>query len=338
MASSEVSAYGQTAGSTASLIITSFTSVTLYIIVDLHFQMFTTFSTFRSLYFRSVLIATWGIAINAVGYLLRHHELDPTLWFTSTLILIGWCGMVTGQSVVLYSRLHLLVVNDRILRAVLTMIILNAIWLHIPGFVLHYGSNSPKAHMFRPTYKVYEPLQLTVFFLQEIIISGLYLWKTRQFLQLRQIVGSSNAKKTMRHLIYVNIGVILLDITIISLEFANLYAIQMVWKTFAYATKLKFEFSILNRLVDLFQAERYTIGNIVTVEARNDVPLEIFGSSNAPAGVHVARCDGQDKVNDHIDQRGRERKLSSDWVTIVSARSNASPRDHGSLNSETPIA
>jgi hypothetical protein len=35
---------------------------------------------------------------------------------------IGWWSMVTGQSIVLYSRLHLVVSNQRVLRRVLIMI------------------------------------------------------------------------------------------------------------------------------------------------------------------------------------------------------------------------
>jgi hypothetical protein len=43
---------------------------------------------------------------------------------------VGWVLVITGQSVVLYSRLHLIVTDVKILRAVLIMIILNGlIWV-----------------------------------------------------------------------------------------------------------------------------------------------------------------------------------------------------------------
>lgn len=53
------------------------------------------------------------------------------------------------------------------------------------------------------------------------------------------------------HLIAVNILVIFLDITILSLEYANQYRLQTAYKAMAYSIKLKLEFSILNTLVNI---------------------------------------------------------------------------------------
>lgn len=242
-------------GFAASLVITSFLSIALYIVIDLNFQIFATFKAFRSLYFWSVFVATWGIAFNAVGYLMRHHELAPAL-VTATIILIGWCTMITGQSVVLYSRLHVILVNRKVLRAVLIMIMVNAAWLHLPVIVLVYGVNSSKPQLFERTYDIYERIQLTVFFAQEVIISGIYLWQTRRLFLLERAIGNAKTKRTMMHLIYVNIIVILLDISIVSLEFAGQFDIQTAWKPLVYGTKLKLEFSVLNKLVDLLQGPK----------------------------------------------------------------------------------
>jgi hypothetical protein len=58
----------------------------------------------------------------------------------------------------------------------------------------------------------------------------------------------------MMHLIGVNCLVITLDITILALEYAGLYDIQTSYKALVYGAKLKLEFSILNRLVELTTA------------------------------------------------------------------------------------
>lgn len=55
----------------------------------------------------------------------------------------------------------------------------------------------------------------------------------------------------MNHLIWVNVLVVLLDITILALEFMNLFEIQTAWEPLVYSIKLKLEFSILNQLVSL---------------------------------------------------------------------------------------
>ncbi|KAF2029744.1 hypothetical protein EK21DRAFT_67037 [Setomelanomma holmii] len=239
------------------VIVIVFLSIALYNFFELNVFVLSTFKRRKGLYFWSFLAATWGIAFNSVGYLLKHLSLSSNGNLYATLILIGWCTMITGQSVVLYSRLHLVMHNKTRLRAVLIMIITNAVWLHIPIIVLVYGANSNNPVPFEKPYGIYEKIQLTVFVLQELIISGLYVWETSRLLRLEQTIGNGSATvQVMNHLIYVNILVILLDFTVLGLEFANLYEIQTAWKPLVYSIKLKVEFSILNRLVDLIRTSR----------------------------------------------------------------------------------
>ncbi len=54
-------------------------------------------------------------------------------------ITIGWYAMVTGQSLVLYSRLHLVVRDDRKIRWVLYMIIIDVFLFHFPTTVMTFG-------------------------------------------------------------------------------------------------------------------------------------------------------------------------------------------------------
>jgi hypothetical protein len=236
-------------------IVLVFLSIALYNFLELHVFILSTFKSRRGLYFWSFTVSTWGVALNSIGYLLKNHApTKPHLY--STFIIIGWCPMVTGQSVVLYSRLYLLMRNKKRLRAVLIMIITNAVWLHLPVIVLVYGSNSETPKPFERPYVIYEKLQLCVFFAQECIISGLYVWETTRLLKLKETIGNSNTSRVLIHLIYVNVIIILLDIAIMSLEFAGMYDVQTAWKPLAYSVKLKLEFSILDRLVDLIQNKR----------------------------------------------------------------------------------
>lgn len=241
---------------TRQAIILVFISAALYNFLELNALILSTFKRPKGLYFYSFLVATWGIAFNAVGYLLKHLALTSNAHLYATLILIGWCTMITGQSVVLYSRLHLVMHNKKKLRAVLIMIITNAVWLHIPVIVLVYGSNSNNPKPFEKPYAIYEKLQLTVFVIQELIISGIYVWETTRMLRMERTIGNGGTLRVMNHLIYVNILVILLDFTILGLEFANLYDIQTAWKPLVYSVKLKLEFSILNRLIELTRNAR----------------------------------------------------------------------------------
>lgn len=273
------------------VIVLCFFSVAIYNFIELNVLILSIFRSRKSLYFWSLVVATWGIAINSVGYLLKNLELSSQAHLYATLILIGWCSMITGQSVVLYSRLHLVMHNKTRLRAILIMIITNALWLHLPVIVLVYGANSNNPKPFEKPYSIYEKIQLTVFFAQELIISGFYVWETTKLLKLERMIGNSGKVGVMTHLISVNVLVILLDFTILGLEFADLYQIQTAWKPLVYSIKLKMEFSILNRLVELTRKVRSDHGQSYSHGARQDKGVAL-GTLNKTGQRSVLRDVG----------------------------------------------
>lgn len=92
-----------------------------------------TFRTHTGLYFWSLIVADLGILIYMVFVTLWYFELTVRLAALLPLY-VGWICMVTGQSVVLYSRLGIVLGPERagILRAAKWMIIIDAIIFHIP--------------------------------------------------------------------------------------------------------------------------------------------------------------------------------------------------------------
>lgn len=266
------------------IVISVFICIAFYNVFELTVSIFTSFKKYKGLYFWSLLVATWGIAFNGTGYLLMHLSLTNEANIYATLILIGWCSMITGQSVVLYSRLHIVMHHQKRLRMVLYMIIANAIWLHLPIIVLVYGTNSGNPEPFQMPYVIMEKIQLSVFFVQELIISGLYVWETTRRLRLEKSIGNMRTRKIMNHLIWVNLFVVLLDVTILALEFTNLFNIQTAWKPLAYSIKLKLEFSILNQLVNLRNGGATSNSSFYTRSARrggNDVQMETFNGARS---------------------------------------------------------
>lgn len=126
--------------------------------VELTLQIFFTFKRRKSLYFWSLLICTWGIALHVLGLILKlFNEANwistsivgppfPSIFAASDLaqiFKIGWVSNVTGFSLVLYSRLNLVVRNHNILRAVLYMICIDAVLLHTPIIIFDFGMSSP---------------------------------------------------------------------------------------------------------------------------------------------------------------------------------------------------
>jgi hypothetical protein len=138
--------------------------------------------------------------------------------------------MVSGQSLVLYSRLSLINLDKRIRRYVLAMIIVNGVVLHTATVVTTAGSNSEVSSLFIKPYAIIERIQITIFSVQEFILSGLYVWKAWRFLAIYRSGGSKTQDKLhamMLHLILSNVVVFSLDITVIVLEFLGLYYLQV---------------------------------------------------------------------------------------------------------------
>ncbi|KAF2794949.1 hypothetical protein K505DRAFT_224615, partial [Melanomma pulvis-pyrius CBS 109.77] len=233
------------------LVLVAFLAIAWYNVVELTILIFSTLRR-SGLYFYSLLVATWGIVPVGMGYFLKFYKIINSSALYTTLIAIGWPSMVTGQSLVLYSRLNLFMHNTG--RWVLIVIIFNAVICHIPIIILMYGTNcSSNPAKFTTLYSIYEKIQITIFFIQEVMISGIYLYKTTKFLGSEGNARARESRKVMTHLLWVNIIIIALDITLLGLEYSGHYDIQTTYKAAVYSIKLKMEFSILNKLLDLFQ-------------------------------------------------------------------------------------
>jgi hypothetical protein len=256
---------GVTAGTTSrtfaiSMTESAFMAVAFYNVIELHFHLFSTFKRWRGLYFWSVFIAMWGVAFNGLGVVIKTFVLTDDsaahVMPIVVLLILGWYMMVTGQSVVLYSRIHLVVHNPRTVRGVLFMIIFTAVTCHIPVTIVVFLMKSSKTGSYVKIYEIYEPLQLTFFAAQEIIISGIYIYSTAEMLRPILQQFGQNARKTFWRLIYINLFIIILDVTLVSLQYAGYDELQHFYKAAVYSIKLKLEFVVLNQLVEVTQRKR----------------------------------------------------------------------------------
>lgn len=242
------------------------TALSFYNSIELTLLIFTTFTSYRGLYFWSLLISTSGLIPYCIGLILHYFRLGNNL---AGLIInnYGWCAFVTGQSVVLYSRLGIVLGrgNDRILKFVKWMIIIDAILFHVTTTVLEFVGNFAEPASARPNYQrgyVYiEKIQMTGFCIQEFIISGLYVWKTLDILKTQDSVprsGSTSSDQSPRkhvhrvmlQLAIINVVIIALDVLLLVVEFYDLHIAEISIKPFVYSVKLKLEFAVLSKLVE----------------------------------------------------------------------------------------
>ncbi|KAJ5921269.1 hypothetical protein N7466_009595 [Penicillium verhagenii] len=242
------------------MVIAALFALSCYNVVEILISTFTTFRHRRGLYFWSMLVSTIGILIHAVSGFLRYFALAPNFPM-SVVICIGWYAMVTGQSVVLYSRLHLVSSHYEYFRYVLYMIIFNACVLHIPTTVLFLGSNHGVDSFITP-FNIYERVQLTGFSLQETLISALYIYETVTGLRPVLLLKGPRGKRVILNLILVNSIAILLDASLLALEYSDYFDIQTSYKPLVYSIKLKMEFTVLNSLVAVINTSPTTIDEI----------------------------------------------------------------------------
>ncbi len=168
------------------MVIAAFCAIAWVNTIELQARIWLTFKRYSGLYFWSLVLSSWGCALHALGFIFldfliirnphavgviigvswyRSDGQDPTCLRHSLIFLsfCRWC-MVTGQALVLYSRLHLVVRDHVKIRWVLIMIITNFFILHIPIMILsQVVSNICNTHdtaqltlRYRPT-----PLYLT---------------------------------------------------------------------------------------------------------------------------------------------------------------------------------
>ncbi|KAI9809851.1 MAG: hypothetical protein M1825_000284 [Sarcosagium campestre] len=229
----------------------AFLAIGYFNCIDIWIQVFSIFKRWTGLYFWSMIGGSVGILWVLIANTLRFF-VDGSNWVMyTTFTIVGWYGMIIGQSLVLFSRLHLVVRNPRILLGVRIMIFTGFVLFLVPTTIMLYGSNSPHADFWLPKFGIMERTQLCGFLFQETVINLLYIWATFKILKPSY---SIRVRKILWFLIWSNVVIILMDIGVIFTEFTDFYDLQGTLKPCVYSIKLKLEFAILNQL--MFIAKR----------------------------------------------------------------------------------
>ncbi|KAK2028405.1 integral membrane protein [Colletotrichum zoysiae] len=229
----------------------------IYNAAEIYVFIFATFRRRQGRYFWSMVVADSGILVNAVALLVHHLGRSVgggggASFVPGALALPGWVAMVTGQSLVLWSRLHLVVYNRRWIRSVLVLIVADACVLHVPMAVvwgLTMAAPPPERDAWLRRFALYEKVAIVVFSLQETLITGIF---ARQgFLNLKPLFAfkTRTARLVCVYLLSLFVIVFLLDVGLVLLDYTNHAVFQTTSKPFVYSVKLKVEFVVLNKLL-----------------------------------------------------------------------------------------
>ncbi|GES65056.1 integral membrane protein [Aspergillus terreus] len=218
--------------------------------IELIVLCFNTFKRYVGCYFWSLLVASACIIPFGLGYILKMFDITFTNNFLELAIVdLGWSGMVTGQSLVLWSRLHLVLQNQKLLRFLLYLIIVDGILLHGTSTALEFYQNArPHSHAANLSFGIIERIQLPWFCAQELLLSLVYIVQTVKLLRLDQ---GGITRTVLTQLMAVNVVIIVLDLSVVVVQYLGLFTFQVTFKSLVYSIKLKLEYIILGRLVEV---------------------------------------------------------------------------------------
>lgn len=226
-------------------LIASLFAVALWLSIELSIQVWFLFKRYTAVYFWMILITTFGIAGHTIAFILKLFVLREHGVGTTFLAKVSWVANTTGFSLVLYSRLDLVLQNSRIPSYVLAAIIVDAILFHTPVVVFAFGlSTSSEAHWV-PYMDIAERIQIVGFTIQEFVISSIYTYSVAKWLKSSY---SAQLWHVLILLIVAQVVVFGSDLTMVVVDCANMFILKAAMHPFIYAVKLKIEFVVLNQL------------------------------------------------------------------------------------------
>jgi hypothetical protein len=231
--------------------------------------------------YRSILTSIWGTMLFSAAELLAHYSNQEV---AATVVLnVGWVAMVTGFSLVLYSRLHLLKPRENILRVVLACIIVDAILFHGPTIISTIIVN---VRLTKTATDVYENISFTeiAFSVQETVLASMYIYFFLQYTVDSRREPETNT--TLRMLVGAEFVVLSTDVVLNTLLYTKYYLPRVMIQALMSALKLKIEFVVLNSLVEYAQHKAHR--QLSSISARQ---METLGSSTNPA---VTSSNGKD--------------------------------------------
>ncbi|KAI1454415.1 hypothetical protein F4805DRAFT_321284 [Annulohypoxylon moriforme] len=279
----------------AALAMAGFAGVSWCLGVEISVSLLLLFKRRRGLYFWSCAIGIWGVILQTLFIILADFRIWTQEQAPIVFIYLTWAMMVISQSWILFSRLHLLIEKPKILSWIRVALVFTSVVIGTITITLGTIAQTAKPSLF-PTNNIWDRFQTAVFFVQETALSILYIWQTRTYIRdLGPLLTTSSSstitlsriakKKTMLHqLLYINVLVICLDVTLLGIQNANLFYLAGAFKPAVYGAKLKLEFVILNRLIK-------------TLPSRRGARSTLRGSAESPGAESAIGGGGPDEIS-----------------------------------------
>ncbi|KAF9772205.1 hypothetical protein IL306_010109 [Fusarium sp. DS 682] len=291
------------------MIVITCAAISLYNGIELLLLILTSSRRHNDLYSWSLAVASIGVLPYATGWLIRYFDVIGDL---ADMVVndIGWILLTTGQALVLYSRLDLLVKSVTVLKITKWMIILNAVIWHSTITILLFTISTQQKLDRNGAFIKVQKVQLAFFCAQDFVLSGLYIWKTMDIIKKKE--SEFQTPRIIFHLFAINVGIVLVDIVLLAVGFTNNFLWQQGIKAVAYSVKLKIEFAILGKLSDyvhkggeLVSTESPMFG-FVEMEPEPPPRKQSTQPIAAPEAMHLERVRKRSTISAAGSSRNRE--------------------------------
>lgn len=240
-------------------LLSSFFAISLWLVLDLLIQIHLKFKKYTGLYYWCILLTTLGIGMHAIAFILKlfvakfsldarglsgNQNIGRSLG-TTALAKAGWVLNTSGFSMVLWSRLSLVVQDRRVLRATLIVIIANALLLHTPIIVFSFGLSSSRPTSWLVPMSRMERIQVIGFTLQDLFLSTFYTVTSARLLNIR---FTTQRRNLFIALVFAQVFGFVADGVMVVLDWKDMFTLKASLHPFIYAVKLKIEFLVLNQL------------------------------------------------------------------------------------------
>jgi hypothetical protein len=224
---------------------------------------------------------------------------NATATINNLVYCFSWIAMASGFSLVLYSRLHLVLPNPKMLRIILFVILVDGIIVQAPLLIVGavYGKIGPATFVKAAHIFTYYEVLLSV---QEASLSSLYIFLFVRFIRQGDSQSPKETKKVLYLLVAAEVTIILCDLASNTLLYLQVYFARRIIFTFVFAIKLRVEFAVLNRLA-IFGQQRMQaqdggiVGQVgVSRSLFCDQPEhpENFRNSQSPLSAVMGSTDG----------------------------------------------
>jgi hypothetical protein len=179
----------------------------LYSTMELFFMIGYTFKRWSGLCFWSILLTTFGQALQIISAILQCYHPDTAAELT--IGVPGYLMYVLFEFLALYSRLHILRASKRLLRWTLIIVFAELIIIEIPYMIMMIDIGLHPESPILPTYPIWIHLEGVVYLCMDLGLSITYVvhivdsWSFNEGLQQR---------KVFRHLIFMAVCNVLIDL------------------------------------------------------------------------------------------------------------------------------